>query len=349
MSASSPRLLARDLLRRYAREPGAAQALEAGHSLFFHPSAPEAFIAYRRTARAWVSVGEAVGATGDRERIVDAFIDHARRSGRRAVFFAVSSDFTESHALRAIEVAQEALYRPQDWEAQTRSRPSLRAQLRRAQTKGVCIERVSTTWLREELRAGGQVHSLISDWLATRPLPPMGFLVQHDFLSMLEERSVWAARWQGEVVALLVTLPIYPARGEFFEHVLRRPHAPNGSVELLIDAAMRANAASGYSLVTLGMVPLGAASTPPWLKLVARALTSLYNFRGLYAFRAKLGPAYWRPLYLACPLGDSMLLALVEVLRLFAEETFMDFLLAPLRRLTREVSRKSLFTSARMS
>ena len=49
------------------------------------------------------------------------------------------------------------------------------------------------------------------------------------------------------------------ARISSSEDVLRSPEAPNGTVELLIDAAMRALHEAGSRFVTLGLAPLAGA------------------------------------------------------------------------------------------
>ena len=71
----------------------------------------------------------------------------------------------------------------------------------------------------------------------------MGFLVQIDPFTFPEERRYFVAERDGRVVAFLGIIPIYARRGWFFEDFLRDPEAPNGTVELLVDAGMRAAAA----------------------------------------------------------------------------------------------------------
>ena len=51
-------------------------------------------------------------------------------------------------------------------------------------------------------------------------------------------------------------VPVYARRGRFIEDLLRAPEAPNGTSELLVDAAMREAASDGVRYVTLGLAPL---------------------------------------------------------------------------------------------
>ena len=88
---------------------------------------------------------------------------------------------------------------------------------------------------------------------------------------------------------------------------MRGKSAPNGTVELLLDAAIRAVAAEGAQYVTMGLVPLsdhgsrGPCRNPAWLRLLLAWVRAhgrrFYNFAGLETFKAKFHPQYWEPIY----------------------------------------------------
>src|SRR5262249_27707787 len=82
------------------------------------------------------------------------------------------------------------------------------------------------------------------------------------------------------------------------------PDAPNGTTELLFDAAIRSVAAEGSEYVTLGLAPLAGAVSPV-LRLVRTCGASLYDFDGVRRFKAKLRPHAWHPIYLASHKGRS--------------------------------------------
>jgi phosphatidylglycerol lysyltransferase len=87
------------------------------------------------------------------------------------------------------------------------------------------------------------------------------------------------------------------------EQIIRGHAAPNGTSELLLDAAMRALATDGAQYVTLGLSPLSRHSRferhrmPRWLRLVLRWVRAhgrrFYNFEGLDRFKAKFAPDEW--------------------------------------------------------
>src|SRR5262249_5020299 len=97
-----------------------------------------------------------------------------------------------------------------------------------------------------------------------------------------------------------------------------------GTAELLIDAAMRDAAGRGSRWVTLGLAPLSG-PVAGWLRAVRGLSRALYDFAGLRAFKAKLRPHAWEPLYVAYPRRGSSHLALYDSLAAFARGSFLRF------------------------
>lgn len=208
---------------------------------------------------------------------------------------------------------------------------SLREQLRRATAKGVSVRALGL----EELAPGQAMRSsldaLIARWLASRTIAPMGFLVQVDPFTFPDERRYFVAERGGEVVGFLCAIPIYARPGWFFEDFLRAPDAPNGTVELLVDAGMRAAAAAEIPYVTLGLVPLSG-EINPWLRAARRWGRTLYDFDGLRAFKAKLKPRAWDPIFLAYPDTNNGFVAMFDTLTAFARGGLLRFGLESLLR-----------------
>jgi phosphatidylglycerol lysyltransferase len=152
----------------------------------------------------------------------------------------------------------------------------------------------------------------------------MGFLVRVHPFDFAVERRYFLAQQGGHVVGFLVAVPVYARGGWLFEDVVRDPGAPNGTTELLVDAAMRVAAEQGCTYVTLGLVPLSGAVSG-WLRLARNAASALYDFRGLRAFRAKLKPTSWEPLFLTFPRNRLGTVALYDALSAFAAGGFLRF------------------------
>jgi phosphatidylglycerol lysyltransferase len=179
----------------------------------------------------------------------------------------------------------------------------LRAQLNRARNKGVTV----SEWPAKQAENDARLRRVLAQWLETRHLPPLHFMVEPETLSHLDDRRVFVAEREGRVVAFTVLSPVPERNGWLFEQIVRGNSASNGTAELLLDTAMRAIAASGSTYATLGLSPLSQrAGLPqprqPWwlglvLRLVRRGGRRFYNFGGLDAFKAKFNPETWEPVY----------------------------------------------------
>lgn len=348
-----------DLLRRHGRETTSFQILEPGLAYWLAPGG-DACVAYADTGGAWVAVGAPVAPP---ERVTSAmaqFTAAARARGRRIRWFAVEQDSAQDTAapagapgapgaapgaapgnrsLARLHIGEQPSWDPAAWPRVLGRKRSLREQLRRARAKGVTVRRASAAELadpRSPTRRG--VDALIARWKDSRQMAPMGFVVQLDLHTALAERRIFIAEHAGAVAGVLAAVPVPARQGWFFEDVLRHPHAPNGTIEMLFDHAMRALAAEGSRYVTYGLAPL-AHTTSPVLRWIRDHTRWLYHFDGLRAFKAKLMPDAWQPVYLAYPDSERGVRAIVDVLAAFAHGSFLRFGLATLRHRAAAVTR----------
>jgi len=326
-AASRERVLA--LLERHGWNATSFQILEPGFRYWF--DGDDACVGYVDTGGAWVAAGPPIAATADLVGTAERFVAAARAVGRRACLFATESRFVDASQWRSLRIGEQPIWSPSDWEASVKGSKSLREQLRRARAKGVTIRALAPDELAPGHTVRGQLDALIARWLASRTLAPMGFLVQLDPFTFPERRRYFVAEQAGEVVGFLGVIPIYARRGWFFEDFIRDPEAPNGTVELLVDSGMRAAAADGVSLVTLGLAPL-AGEVNPVLRSARTLGSTVYDFEGLRSFKAKLKPRQWDPIYLSCPKGSSSIRAVVDTLTAFARGGLLRFGISTLLR-----------------
>jgi phosphatidylglycerol lysyltransferase len=289
-------------------------------------------VAYVDTGGAWVVAGAPIGPPGELQRLCEGFVAAARARGKRVAFFAVEARLLALPGVHGMLVGEQPVWDPRAWPSSLAASPSLREQLRRARAKGVAVRPATP----EELEAQGGpvrrgVERLIALWLGGKALAPMGFLVDLHPFSFARERRYFVAEANGALVGFLSCVPVYVRGGWLFEDLLRDPAAPNGTTELLIDAAMTAVAAEGSTYATLGLAPL-AGPVQGGLRLARAASRSLYDFDGLRAFKAKLRPHAWEPIYLAWPAGGWGAIALYDTLAAFAHGSFTRFGLRTLLR-----------------
>jgi phosphatidylglycerol lysyltransferase len=319
------------MLRSFGWNATSFQILEPGFRYWFD-EVDEGCVAYVDTGRAWVAAGAPVAREGSVVRVADSFVAAARARRRRAVFFATEERFRELSPFSHLLIGEQPAWDPQQWPARLRQSSSLREQLRRARAKGVQVERIEpdavndrTAPLRQALEA------LIAHWRHSKPMPPMGFLVRVDPFQFAEERRLFVARGPldgapagGEILGFAAVAPIYARSGWFVENLIRSPRAPNGTMELLVDAALRDAAALGSEYVTLGLAPLMGGVTRS-LHWASRYGSALYDFRGLHAFKAKFRPDTWAPVYLSYPPESSAVAAVYDSLSAFAQRGLLRY------------------------
>jgi phosphatidylglycerol lysyltransferase len=316
------------LLKRFGWNATSFQILEPGFRYWF--DGPDACVGYVDTGRAWVAAGSPVAAPERFAEVSARFAAAAAAAGRRVCCFATELRFHDAVQWSSLRVGDQPSWAPADWREVLRQSRSLREQLRRAHAKGVTVREPTLAELEPGQPTRIELDGLIARWLASRPIAPMGFLVHVDAFSFSDQRRYFIAERDGRAVAFLCAIPIYARPGWFFEDFLRDAAAPNGTVELLIDAGMRAAAAEDIPYVTLGLVPLSG-EIGPWLRAARRWGQTLYDFDGLRAFKAKLKPRAWDPIFLSFPRGSGFV-AMFDTLTAFSRGGLLRFGLETLLR-----------------
>ena len=335
MNDEATRARALAVLKRHGWNATSFQILEPGFRAWFDGANDgDACVGYVDTGAAWIAAGAPIAADERLAPVAARFVAAAREAGRRVAFFATEERFTRDPALAdlaALRIGEQPVWDPAAWADALRATRSLREQLRRARAKGVAVRALAPVELAAESPTRAAIDALIARWSHGHPMPPMGFLVQVHAYEHLEERRCFVAERDGRVVGFLAAVPVYARGGWLFEDLLRDPAAPNGTGELLVEAAMRAAAAEGSRYVTLGLVPL-AGPLPAWLRVARRSGGGLYDFEGLRAFKAKLRPGAWTSIYLSYPRGQGAARTVRDVLVAFARGGLLRFGTATLLR-----------------
>jgi phosphatidylglycerol lysyltransferase len=325
-----------DSLKAHGADAVSFQAIKVAARWWTDVPPPEgtgAAVAYVTSGRSWIAIGSPLVDAARRAAAARRFCAAARAAGRRGVFFGVEEvqdveniEGVEEKRLlpggRRLILGLQSVLKPSEWESTLRQRPRLREQLRRARAKGVTVRSVEPGELAEGMPLRGEVERLRNEWLASRAMEPLGFLVAVEPFHAADEHLYFVAERGGRAVQFLSAVPIYARHGYLMEDMLRGIGAPNGTTELLIAAIMRRLGGDPYWL-TPGLTPL-AGVIPPWLRIIKFATVALYDFSGLWRFRARLKPAAWTPIWLVWDRGPA-LLVLVDVLRAFAGGRIVPF------------------------
>ncbi|HTQ11016.1 MAG TPA: DUF2156 domain-containing protein [Fimbriimonadaceae bacterium] len=308
----------RELVLRYGWNATAYQLVNPGIAHWLAGDG-DAVIGYVRKNHTRVVAGSPVCSLERLPDLISEWESISRRRHDRVCYFGAAGRIMKLLGGRpgysTVVLGSQPVWNPQTWARTVDAVPSLRQQFNRARNKGVRIEE----WTAAQANGNRDLQRVLGQWLATRGLPPLHFLVEPDTLSLLEGRRIFVAtmpapggtsefaRAPREVVGFLVMSPIPVRNGWLTEQFVRGWRAPNGTVELMVDYAVRAVAASGSTYVTMGLVPLSSQgatkseSNPLWLAGLMAWLRAhfrrFYNFGGLEAFKAKFRPDRWEPIY----------------------------------------------------
>jgi phosphatidylglycerol lysyltransferase len=302
----------RDLVLRYGWNTTAYQILNPGIEHWVAPAAP-AVVGFVRQPSRWIVAGAPVCEEHELPTVVQQFEHAAQRHDSRVCYFAAMDRLRDALAglpdtHSTIAIGAQPVWDPAARPDIVRRRTTLRAQLNRARNKGVRVGVLPNT----DPAHLTPLRDCLDQWLATRPFPPMHFLVEPNTLDgPLTDRLLYVATrgndGDARPIGFLLASPVPLRQGYLFEQIVRCPTAPNGTAELLIDTAMRDLAARGCGYVTQGLVALSKQATgamhdnPLWLRALfawARAHGNrFYNFRGLESFREKMQPQGWETIY----------------------------------------------------
>jgi phosphatidylglycerol lysyltransferase len=324
------------LLRRHGWNATSFQILEPGFFYWFDDQddlgEDGACVAYLDTGRAWVAAGAPIAGLERAPEVALRFVAAAAARRRRACFFGTEDRFATAAPFAAMRIGEQADWDPVGWDETLRATRSLREQIRRSRAKGVTVRPFDPRLFAEPAgEPRTSVDRLVARWEAAHPMPPMGFLVQMHLHTELAERRFFAASRGEALVGFLSMVPVFARSGWFVEDLIRSPEAPNGTAELLVDAAMRSAAAEGSRYLTLGLAPL-AGAVGPWLRALRRTGSPLYDFRGVHAFKAKLRPRGWAPIFISYPRGQLGIATVYDALAAFARGGLLRFGLQTLLR-----------------
>lgn len=297
---------ARDLVMKHGWNSTCYQIVNPGIEYWFGHDT-ESVVGYVDSGSVRVVAGAPVCDKGDLKHVAESFERDAAKSGQSVCYFGAEGRLDALYGKSAthsnVLLGAQPVWHPANWAAGISRYSSLRAQLNRARNKGVVIRE----WPSGDAHDNPQLRECLHAWLESKGLPPLHFVIEPETLERLEDRRIFVAERNSQLVAFLVLSPIPQRSGWLTEQFPHRPGAPNGTVELMMDTAIRALADEGFEYVTLGLSPLSKRAkiepfdNPFWLRFLLGWMRKhgqrFYNFDGLDRFKSKLAPEYWEPIF----------------------------------------------------
>lgn len=272
-------------------------------------------VPYTESGGVWMVAGEPIADDADLVRITREFISAAKRKKKSVAFLPTTERFARSVAsddLRILKIGASPYFDLTAWDPRGNSAKHMRSGLNRARRAGVAV--TEFVELNAEFRA--EVKSLMDEWAESRRAGVrFGWLFQLMPFHNAELKRFFAAHDKtGRLVGILVASSIPARAGWYLEDVIRAGDAPLGTSDLLVYETMKALAASGAKVATLGTVPLSGRGgdavscgnnrvVEAMLGHSRRKLASVYNFDGLDQFKSKFVPSWWENEYIVVTKG----------------------------------------------
>ncbi len=273
-------------------------------------------VSYNESGRVWVVGGEPLGRDCDLADMTSRFIREARQKKKVVAFLPTTEKFANAVAkqnVRIVKVGASPYFDLTKWNPTGNCAKTLRSSVNRGRRAGLSVTEI--TDITESFRK--ETNELCDDWGAGRRSGvKFGWLFAVLPFQSSKVKKYFAARdAAGKLVGVLAASPIPAREGWYLEDVVRAHNAPDGTSDLLVFEALKALAAQGAKLATLGTVPLSEKGEDELsvgsnylvekaFSISRRHLRSLYNFEGLGHFKSKFVPTWWENEYVIISKGN---------------------------------------------
>lgn len=280
-------------------------------SASFESSRAHGAVPYREVGGTWLAC-EPLSSVDDLETVAKEFLEFAKSRSKLAAFIPATERFARlapNLGLDCVPIGMSPYFDLTVWNPSGSRGHTIRKELRKARTAGVTIETLPGGDYPE-----AEVEQLEREWATTRRTVQFGWLFSSDIHNFPECRTNFLARdSSGRLVALLSAAPLPARKGCYLKDFHRHPEAPKGTTDLLFVTAFEYLLAWGIRLVTPGTVPLHGIAAPDAIRngghrslvraldLFARRGEAVYNFAGLYRFKARFDPQWWEHEYALAP------------------------------------------------
>ncbi|MEV6752679.1 DUF2156 domain-containing protein [Streptomyces sp. NPDC051214] len=316
--------LALTAVQKYAENPSAFLALNAGNKMFFGGGG--AFIAYRKAGGHFVQFGGVFGPPGQQATLLRDFKEYARARKRVIAGIQLQRADAELYAATGFvlnQVGSSYAVRLPEFTLRGTRFMKLRNKISRARRDGLDVQEVSFAVHR------GSVELIDEAWLRGkgRHVKEIEFLVGQTGGPVQRHRRLFLGMLDGRPLAYISYSPAYGSRPGWLHDLSRRmPDAGPGVMEAINATAMEAFTREHAEWLHFGFTPFtgldaaheltpSSALTGKLLRFLAEKGESVYPAASQLAYKSKWDPQLVLPEYLAFE-GGASLRAVWRILRL---------------------------------
>jgi lysylphosphatidylglycerol synthetase-like protein (DUF2156 family) len=280
--------------------PGTGVAVRVGRWRYFEPADLDGIVAFELHRDTAVVCGDPACAPGDLPELLTRFTEYCQSRKWRFAFVGASARVGAIAAqlgFRAVNAGEDPAFDLARCPSTGNGAARIHLAANGARVSGVIVDEYTNP----SPAVDAELDAIAGAWLASRKSPPMGFLMGLRPSSTPEAKRIFVARFEGRIVGAVTCSPVSERATLCAEELIRRPEAPIGTGELLIEEGRAAAMADGLSFSSVGASALHQAQPQPHgsvraAKLFARALFMRANVVARLANVRRRDKAFSAPL-----------------------------------------------------
>jgi len=343
-----------EMVNRYGYEHQSFVLLYGGMEVW-RLQEPEAAVVYRRVGRVAIVGSAPLTARAHLREVIQRFLVYCREQNLDCLMLPLGQEtagVAQKCGMGLLKIGESGYFKLPEWKPAGDRGKKVRAGVNQARKAGITIERFDPL-LNRDKRARAEIEELCQQWINTREVDALGWLLELDPFKLAEYKRYFLARAaDGHLEGMLACCPIPARNGWYLEDLIRRPDADRGVSELLIVEALRSLTAEGAELATLATSPLAGIEPDGEFKHIARLLKliyehldAFYHFKALHRFKAKFAPSFVEPEYVAIYPPRIRLRMVLGVIGAFDPGGLTNVMASKLRRQWREYRKQNLSTN----
>ncbi len=303
--------------------PSGFLALSPRNRRFVVPGLP-GFVAYREKGMHLIALGGVHAPPADREALLEAFLNLARRKARRVIAVQVRSDQVElfrAHGFTVNQLGTTYGIRLAGFSCAGTRRMKVRQKVRQARDAGMRVLEVGRD-LPDDDKTFAALTTISDAWLDAKRKKELDFMIGEVGGPGDADRRIFVvADAAGQPQGFITYVPVWGSRPGYLHDLTRRlPSAPVGTMELCNLHALERLAAEGAEYLHLGFTPFavdgeegpGASGLLAMLvRLLWRHGSAIYPAQNQVAYKLK-----WAPEYIECEYVAARPLSLRAVIDL---------------------------------
>ena len=271
---------------------------------------PEAAVVYRRVGRVAIVGAAPLTARENLEVITRRFLAFCQEQNLDCLMLPIGAEAANIMricGMGLLGVGESGYFKLPEWKPAGDRGKKVRAGVNQARRAGITVERYTPGRAKHHECTRNEVEKLCQQWIDTREVDALGWLLELDPFKLSEHKRYFLARAaNGQLEGVLACSPIPARRGWYLEDLIRQTNAGRGVSELLVVEVLHHLASEGAELATLGTSPLANIELQGEFKILARLLKliycyldAFYHFKALHRFKAKFMPSSIDPEYVA--------------------------------------------------